>query len=269
LKFYNEVPEQSENLFAYSDPEIFNKILTQLLNNAIKFTEKGSITIGFEKDDDKLEFFVKDTGIGIGKDSLENIFDRFVKLDMNQTAHTEGSGLGLSIVKGMINIIGGDIRVKSEMEVGSEFIFSIPFTNSKVIASSVASGKEQKRSLSQSLILIAEDDETNYFYLHTLITQETGEKIIHAANGKEAIDLFKANPDINLILMDIKMPEIDGFEATRQIKQLNRDVHIIAITAYAMSGDEERIISAGFDGYLSKPISKKSLLEKIGEFIMI
>jgi len=173
----------------------------------------------------------------------------------------------LSIAKGMINLIGGDIRVKSEMEIGSEFIFSFPFVNRKVIVSSVTSGNEKKRSLNQSLILIAEDDEINYFYLNALLRQETGAKIIHARDGKEAIDLFKTNPDINLIFMDIKMPKIDGFEATRQIKMLNSNVHIIAITAYAMSGDEERIIATGCDGYLSKPISKKSLLEKIGECI--
>ena len=269
VNLYLEVPAQSENIIVNSDPEIFNKILTQLVSNAIKFTKKGSITIGFDKAGDKLEFFVKDTGIGIGKDSLRNIFDRFVKLDMNQTVQTEGSGLGLSIVKGMSDIIGGDIRVESEMEVGSEFVFSIPFVNKKVIASSVASGREPKRSLSQSLILIAEDDDINYFYLNALIKQETPAKIIHARNGKEAIDLFKSNPDINLVLMDMKMPEIDGFEATRQIKLLNSNINIIAITAYAMSGDDERIIAAGCDGYLSKPISKKSLFEKIGEFIKI
>jgi CheY-like chemotaxis protein len=119
------------------------------------------------------------------------------------------------------------------------------------------------------MILVAEDDETNFYYLNALITRETGIKVLHASNGREAIELFKANPDIKLILMDIKMPEIDGFEATRQIKLINPNVNIIAITAYAMSGDEERIIAAGYDGYLSKPINKKSLLEKIAEFIKI
>jgi len=269
LNFHLEVPENSENLFVNSDPEIFNKILTQLLSNAIKFTEKGTITIGFEKYENRFEFFVKDTGIGIVKDSLINIFDRFVKLDINSSFQTEGSGLGLSIAKGMINILGGDISVKSELKVGSEFTFSIPLINGKVISPNVVSGMENKRLLSRSVVMIAEDDEINLFYLNALLKQETGARIIHARNGKEAIDLFKANPEINLILMDIKMPEIDGLEATKQIKMLNSYVHIIAITAYAMSGDEERIIAAGCDGYLSKPIKKKSLLEKIEEFIAI
>lgn len=267
LNFCLEIPEQADHIFVNSDPEIFNKILTQLLSNAIKFTEKGSIIIGFEKYDDKLEFFVKDTGIGIDKDLLKNIFDRFVKLEMNPAIQTEGSGLGLAIAKGMINILGGDIRVESELKVGSEFTFTIPFINGEVISSGVGTGMGKKRTLSRSKIMIAEDDEINLFYLNALLTQETGSEIIHARNGKEAIDLFQNNPGINLILMDIKMPEIDGLEATRQIKLLKAAVPVIAITAYAMSGDEERVLAAGCDGYLSKPINKKSLLDKIGEFV--
>jgi hypothetical protein len=120
-----------------------------------------------------------------------------------------------------------------------------------------------------STILIAEDDETNFYYINTVLTRETTAKILHASDGSEAIELFKANPGIRLILMDIKMPEIDGLEATRKIKLINPDVYIIAITAYAMSGDEEKVIAAGCDGYLSKPINRKSLMEKISEFIHI
>jgi hypothetical protein len=116
------------------------------------------------------------------------------------------------------------------------------------------------------MILIAEDDETNFYYINAILSRATGAKVLHATNGREAIEIFKANPSVRLILMDIKMPEIDGFEATRQIKLVDRNVCIIAITAYAMSGDEEKIIAAGCDGYLSKPINKKSLLEKIAEF---
>ena len=115
--------------------------------------------------------------------------------------------------------------------------------------------------------MIAEDDHTNFYFLNALIKRETSAEVLHATNGREAIELFKANRDISLILMDIKMPEIDGFEATRQIKLIDTNVPIIAITAYAMSGDEERIIAAGCDGYLSKPINKKSLINKISEFI--
>ncbi|HZY24663.1 MAG TPA: response regulator, partial [Bacteroidales bacterium] len=125
------------------------------------------------------------------------------------------------------------------------------------------------KSTISSPILVAEDDETNFYYLNTLLNRETDSKILHASNGEEAVMLFKANPDVELILMDMKMPQMDGFEATRQIKLINKNVHIIAITAYAMSGDEDRVIAAGCDGYLSKPINRKSLLDKIGEFIKV
>ena len=203
----------------------------------------------------------------MSSEHLERIFTIFQRLHTNEKY--EGTGIGLAIAQKIVHQHSGQIWAESELEKGSEFIFSIPFDNRKVTISSVTSGNEHTKSLNKSLILIAEDDEINYFYLNTLLKQETEAKIIHARNGKEAIDLFKANPDINLIFMDMKMPEIDGFEATRQIKLLNNNVNIIAITAYAMSGDEERIIATGCDGYLSKPISKKSLLEKIGECVKI
>jgi CheY-like chemotaxis protein len=128
---------------------------------------------------------------------------------------------------------------------------------------------KHKKINGEATILIAEDDEINFFYLNTLVIRETGAKVLHASNGREAISLFKANPGIALILMDINMPEIDGLEATRQIKLIKKEVPIIAITAYAMSGDEERILAAGCDGYLSKPISKEKFLEKMVEFIKI
>lgn len=157
----------------------------------------------------------------------------------------------------------------SKPGAGSCFFLTIPIKTDKETHSPDVPGKGMKEVGKVSLILVAEDDETNFYYLNALLTRETGAKILHAANGREAIDLFKANRDIKLILMDIKMPEIDGFEATRQIKLIDKNVAIIAITAYAMSGDEEKIMSAGCDGYLSKPLNRKSLLEKIAEFIEI
>ncbi|MCX6255306.1 MAG: PAS domain S-box protein [Bacteroidia bacterium] len=269
LELLLKIPEQTEKISINSDPEIFQKIISHLLSNAIKFTEKGSIEYGYKIHEGEIEFFVKDTGIGIGKESIDNIFDHFVKEDRGPSRVSEGSGLGLSIVKGMIEIIGASIRVESEMGVGSCFSFTIPLLKEKEIALTGTPGRENKKIISGASILVAEDDETNFFYLKALLTHETGATILHASNGREAIELFKANPDIILILMDIKMPEIDGFEATKQIKLLKKEVPVIAITAYAMSGDEERVLAAGCDSYLSKPISKKSLLEKMAEFIKV
>ena len=269
LELSLEIQEQKENISVNSDPEIFHKIISHLLNNAIKFTEKGRISIGYNILKGEVEFYVKDTGIGIGKESIEHIFKRFIKEDRGPSKVTEGSGLGLSIALGMSEVIDGKIRVESEVGVGSCFFLTIPVKEDVKTSSSGIPEPDFRKVITGSLILVAEDDETNYYYLNALLTRETGAIVLHASNGREAIELFKANPGINLILMDIKMPEIDGLEATRQIKLLNKEVPVIAITAYAMSGDEDKVIAAGCDGYLSKPINKRSLLEKIKEFIRI
>ena len=269
LGFLLKISEEVVNLTINSDPEIFHKIISHLLNNAVKFTEQGSIDFGFHMDENDIVFFVKDTGIGIGKESIEIVFDTFSKEERGHLKISEGSGLGLSIAKGMTEIIGGRIRAESILGEGSCFYVYLPVEPKPSLIHPNVPQKDEKTIKHGDLILVAEDDDTNFFYLNALITRETSAKVIRAANGMEAIELYKANPGINLILMDMKMPEIDGFEATRQIKRLNQLVPVIAITAYAMSGDEDRIIAAGCDGYISKPINKKSLIEKMSEFIKI
>ncbi len=269
LELFLEMPEQADTVLFNSDPEIFRKIISHLLNNASKFTDKGSITFGFNILDSKLDFFVKDTGRGIKKESFDNIFERFVKEDRGTSMLSEGSGLGLSIALGMAKIIGGDIRIESEIGIGSCFFLSIPFNKSSELTLPPDKVKDIKKILSGQSVLVAEDEETNFSYLKSILIRETGSIVLHAENGRKAIDLFKSNPNIKLILMDIKMPEVDGFEATRQIKLINREIPIIAITAFAMSGDEAKALAAGCDGYLSKPISKKSLMEKMAEFVEI
>ncbi len=269
LKLFLEIPEHSRRNIINSDPEMCQKILSHFLENAVKFTEKGSIRFGYNYKDEQIEFFVKDTGIGISSESFNIIFDRFVKEGQDTFKVSEGSGLGLSIAKGMSEAIGGEIRLESEQDSGSTFFLTLPLKEISEVTLPVVASKNSHRPVSRSKILIAEDDEINFFYLNALITRDLGAVVLHASTGSEAISVFKANPDIELILMDMKMPEIDGFEATKQIKLINSSVPVVAITAYAMSGDEEKIIAAGCDGYLSKPINKKALLEKIAEFISI
>jgi PAS domain S-box-containing protein len=269
LGFLLKISEEAINLTINSDPEILQKILSHLLNNAVKFTEKGSIDFGYHIHNNDIVFFVKDTGIGIGKESIEIVFDKFSKEERGHLKITEGSGLGLSIAKGMTEIIGGRIQAESILGEGSCFYVYVPVESKHSLIHPDVPHIADNKIKPGEVILVAEDDDTNFFYLNALITRETSAKVLHAANGREAIELFKANPGINLILMDIKMPEIDGFEATRQIKRLNQLVPVIAITAYAMSGDEDRIMAAGCDGYISKPINKKDLIEKMAEFIKI
>ena len=269
LRFLLKISEEAVNLTINSDPEIFHKIISHLLNNAVKFTEQGSIDFGYLMDENDIVFFVKDTGIGIGKESIEIVFDTFSKEERGHLKISEGSGLGLSIAKGMTEIIGGRILAESILGEGSCFYVYLPVEPNTSLIHPDVPQKDEKTIKHGDLILVAEDDDTNFFYLNALITRETAAKVLRAANGREAIEVYKANPGINLILMDMKMPEIDGFEATRQIKLLNPNIPVIAITAYAMSGDEDRIIAAGCDGYISKPINKKSLIEKMSEFIKI
>ena len=269
LKLLLHIPENSIKLKINSDSEIFQKILIHLLNNAFKFTEKGSISFGYTVQDSNIEFYVKDTGIGIGKDSGISIFDHFVKEDRGPSKVTEGSGLGLSIAKGMIGIMGGTIRVESEIDKGSSFFFIIPISEISEKLSSDILVVEHENVKIGATILVAEDDDANFHYINAVLTREIGGKVLHAENGREAVELYKTHPDIVLILMDIKMPLMNGIEATRLIKLINKDVPVIAITAYAMLGDESRIIDAGCDGYLSKPINRKMLMEKVAEFIKV
>ncbi len=267
LELFIDIPQPCIDYEVNSDPEICRKIMTHFLDNAVKFTEKGSIHFGFNMNDGHLELYVKDTGVGINSDSFSIIFDRFVKESHGPYSLTEGSGLGLSIAKGMSDAIDGKITLESKPGAGSCFFLSLPENNCSEIIVHKSSGTEPQKSITNHPIIVAEDDSTNFYYLNALICKETRRQILHALNGEEAVALYKANPDVELILMDIKMPKMDGFEATRQIKLINKNVTIIAITAYAMSGDEDRVIAAGCDGYLSKPINRDNLMKKIGEFI--
>ncbi|MBK7628018.1 MAG: PAS domain S-box protein [Bacteroidales bacterium] len=269
LQLFLDIPSGGETLSVNSDPEVLRKIFSHLLDNAIKFTEKGNIHFGFTNTISEIIFYVSDTGIGIQKESLGHIFDKFSKEDRGPQRISEGSGLGLSIARGLTEILGGRISVESEPGTGSCFSLTFPSNSGNSTTSGSTSRKHTHKKSGNDTILIAEDDDTNFFYLNAIISREFGSKILHAENGREAIDLFSSNPDIRLVLMDIKMPEVDGIEATRQIKTIRSEVPVIAITAYAMSGDEERVLAAGCDGYLSKPISKEKLLRKIAEFVKI
>jgi PAS domain S-box-containing protein len=267
LELLLKMPEHSDKFSINSDPEILNKIISHLLSNAIKFTEIGSIQYGYTVRKNELEFFVTDTGTGIGKESLNDIFERFIKEDNGPLKLSEGSGLGLSIARGLVQILGGKIWVESEKGKGSTFFFRIPvgkeFENHHL---SIATGQQKKDKL-KNTILVAEDDEINFFYLNALLIHETGVTVLHASNGREAVEMFRDNPDIVLILMDIMMPVMDGIDATRQIRAINRDVPIIAITAFKMEGDEARILDAGCDYFMTKPIDKKLLLARMSECI--
>ncbi|MCX6327603.1 MAG: ATP-binding protein [Bacteroidia bacterium] len=261
--FKNGLP--SKEAIIKTDNEKVYTILANLVKNAIKFTNEGSIEFGYEKKDEYLEFFVKDTGTGISETQKEIIFERFMQGSDSLTRKYEGSGLGLSISKSYVELLDGKIWVESEKGKGSIFYFTIPYnavseeTHTIENAVSVEQKEVQLRKLK---ILIAEDDEVSRIILVKMIGI-FGKEILHAKTGVEAVVACRNNPDIDLILMDIKMPDMDGHEATRQIRQLNTDVIIIAQTAYGFSSEREKAIEAGCNDYISKPIEKTLLLELI------
>jgi len=250
-----------------SDRYKLEGILSNLVNNAIKFTKQGAIEIGCNVLDNSIVFHVKDTGIGIPENKFEVIFDRFVQADIKSTRPYEGSGLGLAIAKGYVKLLKGDIWVKSELNRGSTFYFSIPIMQSGSIEKAPRTGKSFFRNIqNESTILIAEDDDTSFMYLEKILGR-LGVKIIRTFTGEETVKVVKENSGILLILMDIKMPGMDGLEATWQIRQFNSNVPIIAQTAYALTGDRGNAIRAGCNDYLSKPLKSADLIRLTEKYL--
>ncbi|MDP3359374.1 MAG: PAS domain S-box protein [Lutibacter sp.] len=251
-----------------TDREKVYAILTNLVKNAIKYTEQGTITFGYEIKGKFLEFFVKDTGMGIPKDRQDAIFERFIQADIFDKMALQGAGLGLSISKAYIEMLGGKIWVDSEEGKGSTFYFTLPYQNDLAIKNNikkVAPVDSPENTVNNLKILIVEDDETSETLI-SLMVDIYSKEIITAHTGIEAILACRNNPDIDLVLLDIQMPEMDGYEAVRQIRQFNKDVIIIAQTAYGLSGDRKKTLAAGCNEYISKPINKNELFGLINKY---
>jgi CheY-like chemotaxis protein len=265
-----------------TDPFRFKQILTNLVDNALKYTESGFIEIGYSilyaKQPKKkrkagealsfIRFYVKDTGIGIPEDHIDYIFERFIKVE-DKTKLYGGTGLGLTITKTLVNLMGGEIWVESVVDQGSTFYFTLPFEASyKEIKDIGLKDKiPDKFEWTDKVILIAEDEESNYSLLEHIL-KKTKVLLLWAKNGKEAVDMCRSNKNINIVLMDIKMPEMDGYTATRLIKKIRKDMPVIAITAYAAEGEKEESSKAGCDEYMAKPIKVDELLQLIDKYIV-
>jgi len=252
-----------------SDSEKIYSILTNIVKNAIKFTEEGTIELGvqikIENGSSELEFYIKDTGIGIPKDRLLPIFSRFIQADVSGKMAYQGAGLGLSISKSYVEILGGKIWVESEVGKGSTFYFTLPYRNNpeeKIVIKNEDCSEQMNQKVNPEVsdlkILIAEDNEISGMLLSFLV-KDFSKKLFRARTGIEAVNIFRNNPDIDLILMDIQMPELNGDEATRQIRQFNKEVIIIAQTGLVMSIDKESVIESGCNDYISKPIKREIL----------
>lgn len=234
------------------------QLVTNLVTNAIKFTDSGTINLGYELQNDMLRFYVSDTGCGISKDKQKDVFNRFVKLN----DFKQGFGLGLTICKSIVNDLGGEIGVESEEGKGSTFWFTIPYipVEKAVKADTPVVHVKAGNPSSKNNILVAEDNESNYELISAILSDDYN--LFHAWNGRQAIEMFKeCNPQ--LILMDINMPEMDGYEATRAIRRLSTEIPILALTAYAYASDEERILASGMNAYMSKPVNAVQLRKRI------
>jgi PAS domain S-box-containing protein len=263
IQFVCKIPVPSKKVIIKTDGEKLASVLVNLLKNAIKFTLQGSIEFGYEVKEKHLEIFVKDTGIGIPIAKQEVIFERFIQVDIEDKMAQQGAGLGLAISKAYVGLLGGEIWVASEVGQGSVFYFTIPY-NTEMIAKNtfvkIDIDLKDENQIKNLKILIAEDDKASAMLIEIELEKFTSE-ILKASTGVEVVEICRNNPDIDLILMDIKMPIIDGYEATRLIRQFNKNIIIIAQTAYSLVGDREKSIESGCNDYISKPISKKKLLE--------
>ena len=267
LTYTLNLPSGSDSIMCKTDPLRLKQILTNLLGNAIKFTEQGNIDLKYKtleaESKGMLEFRVKDTGIGISSDKLDIIFERFRQLDDSQTR-----SLGLAISQKLVRIMGGAIWVESEPGKGSQFYFTIPSINQKKTDKDppIINNRFKGYNWKGKTLLVAEDENSNYELIKATL-QTTKARIIRATNGSEAFEKVKANKSIDLVLMDIRMPKVNGYDATRMIKSYDDSIPVIAITAYAMIEDEEKSILAGCDFYISKPIRPTKLLETLNGFL--
>ena len=272
LSVGNTLPQKAATI--KSDGQKIYSILTNLVKNAIKYTDKGSVEFGYDVvetgHDLSLQFYVKDTGIGIPKDRQEAIFERFIQADIVDVQARQGAGLGLSIAKAYAELLGGKIRVESEEGIGSTFYFTLPysFESEEKNVVETDSVSDIASHISKKLkILIAEDDETSEMLLGITV-EMVSKEILKARTGIEAVEISRNNPDIDLILMDIQMPVLDGYKATHQIRQFNKNVVIIAQTSFGLSGDREKSIAAGCDDYIAKPVRRADLLALIQKYFM-
>lgn len=278
-----------EESIIYTDKSKLDKIVSNLLENAMKFTQGGFVEFGYNLVDKEgvvyqnideliankiqktfIQIYVKDTGVGIHKDKQKAIFERFAQESKEVATKTGGLGLGLSIAKENTELLGGDITVESVKGKGSVFYVTFPYKPIFLIEElkTKDAGNGKRRTYH---VLIAEDEEINFIFLETLLEKEIGLncKIIHAKNGVEAVEFCKQNPDFDMVFMDLKMPGMDGFEATKKIKEFRPELPIIAQTAYTTNFEREKAVEVGCSGFVSKPIEPELLERLIKEHLVV
>lgn len=261
ISFVASIPDRFKDLTIITDCHRLRQVISNLLNNALKFSNTGTISFGYDVKGKDLVFFVKDEGAGIPENKLDQIFDRFKQVESSENTSRRGSGLGLAICKGIVQLLGGQITVKSVVNQGSTFTFSIPFvpsTSEKVKTES----PKKNTSLKNKTILIVEDGVSARYYLKEVLKSSQA-NLLFANNGRHGLELYQAHPDINVVLMDIGMPVMNGFEASQKILEINPDANIIIQSAYAMTEEKEKCFRIGCCEYLTKPIQKEDILRAL------
>lgn len=266
IKFRLQTIVTETPLIFNTDEVKLNQIIINLLTNALKFTKEGEILLGYENNsNNEITFFVKDTGVGISPENHIVIFERFRQLEDNNTGNSPGSGLGLPITKAYVEMMEGSIKLISAENEGSEFRITFPFNQpGRTIKPEIKMPETKpvvRTANGKKVILVAEDEEINWFFIEQVLSRYNY-KLIRVENGKEAVDICKNNNNIDLVLMDIKMPIMNGYEALEEIRKFNPKLPVIAQTAYALPNDIEKM-KLVFDDYITKPINRQLLIEKI------
>jgi PAS domain S-box-containing protein len=268
LTVKNHFEAQGDLIF--TDRIWLKRVLNHLMDNAIKFTLEGSVEFSYMLEDQNVVFKIRDTGIGINRENLGHIFEEFRQEFDGHHRPFEGLGIGLTLAKEVIERMGGKIVVQSEKGVGSEFSFSIPYRPaSNIKPKTSAPVIEQTLSpidWSSRKCLLVDDNKDVLIYLNRILT-DTGVYILTARSGFEAIEIIRANPDIDVVLLDMQMPEMNGIEATKEIRKIRKDIPIIAQTAFIFEDDKDIILEAGCDACLIKPIRREHLLTVMSSFV--
>lgn len=265
LKFICKVASPNQLVQVKTDGNRIRQVMCNLLNNAIKFTKEGEISFGYTIQENFIEFYVRDSGVGIAPENLSLIFKRFRQVKATNSQVNEGNGLGLAIAKALVEELGGTISVDSKSGIGSNFKFTISYEN-KIVEVLPTPIETDNYNWDDKTILIAEDEVFNQIYIKQLLS-DTNAKILQAWDGKQAVDFVKNHSEISLVLMDLKMPVMDGHEALQIIKQIEPDLPVIAQTAYADSESRKRAIKGGFDNYITKPIDSALLMEVLDNYL--
>ena len=268
IVFKTSIPEKYKNLTIVTDPQRLQQVLYNLLNNALKFSEKGEILFGFNVEGNNLKFFVKDQGIGIRKNKQKEIFERFKQINYENNAKYGGTGLGLAICKGIVELFGGNMSVTSKLNVGSLFEFTMPLKQAKNIklTNPQIEVENPETFLKNKTILIAEDDKLIQL-LFKEVLKNSGANILFANTGKVAVEIYKNTPNIEIVLLDIRMPEMNGINAMGEILKINPEAKIIMQTAYIMPEEREKCFNKGCVDFISKPVNKKELFKKLKKWI--